>query len=73
MRSHSEELLLEKENLSKHRVDKNRLLLASIINVLTVCCAIFSMLFYQWIYISFTFGERRTHKHTQKMYTNCKL
>jgi hypothetical protein len=34
-------------------VDKNRLLFASILNVFTFLCAIFSMAYYQWISITF--------------------
>jgi hypothetical protein len=44
--STSEDPVLEKVNLSRHRVDKNQLLMVSVINLLTVCCAIFSMVFY---------------------------
>lgn len=34
-------------------MDKNRLLFASILNVVTFLCAIFSMAYYQWIRITF--------------------
>jgi hypothetical protein len=36
----------ERENLNKHRVDKNRLLFASVLNVIIFFCAIFSMAYY---------------------------
>lgn len=53
----------ERKNLDKHRVDKNRLLVGSFINVLIFCCAIFSMGYYQWVEISFAVNVRCTHRH----------
>lgn len=49
MSSGEVELLNERSNLNRHRVDKNRLLCASLLNVLSFFCAIFSMTFPQWI------------------------
>lgn len=54
----SEELVMENQNLLRHRVDKNQLLLVSVINVVMVCCFIFSMLYYQWIEIDFSHLQR---------------
>lgn len=57
---HENEALVinEREKLNKHRVDKNQLLLASLLNVLTFLCAIFSMAYYDWIEISFAVNVR---------------
>lgn len=59
---HENEVLVinEREKLNKHRVDKNQLLLASLLNVLTFLCAIFSMAYYDWIEISFSVNVRCT-------------
>jgi len=43
-----------------YRVDKNRLLLVSIIHLLTTCCFIFSMCFYQWTYVTLQRTQART-------------
>ena len=42
------------ENLHRHRVDKNQLLLASIFNVISFFSAIFSMAYYEWVQITFS-------------------
>jgi hypothetical protein len=58
------QLLNERSNLNKHRVDKNRLRIASLLNVLTFVCAIFSMAYPEWIEISFSVNVRCTHCFT---------
>ena len=40
-----------------YKVSKNRLLLLSAVNVASFVCTIFSMLFYEWIWIEFTTSE----------------
>lgn len=62
----SNELLIQQQNLNKHRVDKNRLLLMSVINVVTFFCAIFSMAYYKWISISFFINTKGRSKSMQK-------
>lgn len=59
---HENEVLVinERQKLNKHRVDKNQLLLASMLNLLTFLCAIFSMVYYDWIEISFSVNVRCT-------------
>jgi|LakMenE18May11ns_1017448.scaffolds.fasta_scaffold8551264_2 hypothetical protein len=49
MRENKSRDLIDEENLHRHRVDKNQLLLASIFNVLSFFSAIFSMAYYEWI------------------------
>lgn len=49
----------------QYRVDKNRLLLVSIINILTACCFVFSMSFYQWTHITLQRTQTRKLPLTQ--------
>lgn len=69
MTNNSEEFVLENQNLSRHRVDKNQLLLVSIINVVMVCSFIFSMLFYQWIEVDFSHFQRGKHRTYRRQYS----
>lgn len=64
MNANEEELLNARKNLHKHRVDKNRLLCASLLNVVTFGCAIFSMAYPEWIEISFSVNVRGTGEGT---------
>jgi hypothetical protein len=47
----SEELLIERKNINKNRVDRNRILLIAVVNIITFLCAIFSMAYTRWIHI----------------------
>lgn len=58
LRNSNEVLINERQNLEKHRVDKNRLLFASAINVVTFFCAIFSMGYYEWVEVEFAVQAR---------------
>lgn len=46
-------ILIENENIEKQRVARNRLKLLAFLNAMTFFCCIFSMVFYEWIYVSF--------------------
>lgn len=53
----SEELLIERRNVHKNRVDRNRLLLIAVVNIITFLCAIFAMAYTRWIHIDVTINS----------------
>lgn len=65
-----EEKLIEKFNLAKNRMVRNRLIWVTMLNILTFLAIIFAMAFYQWIWVDITFKKGRFDQYEKRFWVN---
>lgn len=65
-----EEKLLEKFNQARKRIVRNRLLLISILNVITFFSFVFAMAYYEWIWVEIKFRQGHFDERSIKLWIN---
>lgn len=65
-----EEKLIEKFNLAKNRMVRNRLIWVTILNVLTFLTIIVAMAYYEWIWVYVVFKKGRFDQYEQQFWVN---